>query len=96
MPCVGNPSRPAGKINDCAFLAQWVVVGYDCDPVTYEPRTTILGACPLHKPSIAQWSSLPDYPALVAEVAALPTILEQLWGDGISPWTMENQDRITA
>jgi hypothetical protein len=70
-----------------------VVVGTDFDALTGDPVTTLLGCCALHEAAVAQWSSMPGHPAVVAEVSALPTILEALWDDGTTPWTME---RVTA
>lgn len=85
--------RDGAKINDCAFLADWVVVGTDVHGLSGEPITTLLGACQLHVGAIAQWSSLPGHPALVAEISALPAICEDLWehGEEADIWTIERR-----
>jgi hypothetical protein len=80
--CAGNLMREGGRINDCAFDAVWVVLGADMHPDTLEPFTLLLGSCELHKAAVSNWVANPMQPAIVAEVAALPMILETLWSDG--------------
>jgi hypothetical protein len=58
-------------------------------PETLEPYTLVLGSCDLHKAAISQWVSSPMVPAVVAEVAAMPHILESLWSDGEGVYVWE-------
>ncbi len=69
-------------MNDCAFEARWVIYGTDMHPETLEPYLLLVGSCDLHKPAVSQWVAAPWQPAVVAEVAALPMILESLWSGG--------------
>ncbi len=80
--CAGNLMREGDRINDCGMRPAWVVLGADVHPETREPFTLLLGACELHKAAVSNWVANPMQPAVVAEISAMPLILETLWADG--------------
>ena len=80
--CCGEPY--VGTLNDCPEPPSHVVIGTQVSAETNEPVLLVLTCCKRHRQAVSAFQSQHDN-ALVAPIAALSTVLDDLGADAWVP-----------